>query len=126
MAGAVLIVDDNALMRRTLRNLFMSQPDFDVCGEAENGKQAIDKARILYPDLVVMDISMPVMNGIDAARTLKRLLPTVPIIIFSAYSNCLSEREAQSAGISAVVSKSGLIAALLDEARTLLCRQIAA
>lgn len=126
MAGAVLIVDDNALMRRTLRNLFMSQPDFDVCGEAENGKQAIDKARILYPDLVVMDISMPVMNGLDAARVLKRMLPTVPIIIFSAYSNCLSEREAQAAGISAVVSKSRLIAALLGEARTLLCRQIAA
>ncbi|HMH00489.1 MAG TPA: response regulator, partial [Terriglobales bacterium] len=54
-----------------------SESDFDVCGEAENGRVAIEKAQALHPDLIVMDLSMPVMNGIDAARALKTLMPTV-------------------------------------------------
>jgi two-component system, chemotaxis family, protein-glutamate methylesterase/glutaminase len=59
MAGSVLIVDDSEFMRATLRRLFTSQPDFEVCEEAEDGRQAIDKASQLYPDLIVMDLSMP-------------------------------------------------------------------
>jgi len=55
--------------------------------------------------LIVMDLSLPVMNGIDAARVLKRLMPTVPLIIFSEYSDVFSESEARSAGVSALVSK---------------------
>lgn len=126
MAGSVLIVDDNEFMRATLRRLFASQPDFEVCGEAEDGRQAIDKASQLYPDLIVMDLSMPQMSGIEAARILSHLMPTVPIIIFSEYSDVLSEQEASSLGIAAVVSKSEQISALLGEARTMLCRRMAA
>jgi DNA-binding NarL/FixJ family response regulator len=99
---------------------FTSEADFDVCGEAENGQDAIEKAQVLHPDLIVMDLSMPVMNGIDAARTLKTLMPTVPVIIFSDYSNVFSEKEARSAGISALVSKSQQVSVLIDRARTLL------
>lgn len=126
MAGSVLIVDNNALMRHTLRRMFTSQPDFEVCGEAENGREAVEKAQDLYPDLIVTDLSMPVMNGIELARALKRLLPSVPIIVFSEYCNVLSEWEAHSVGISALVSKFGHISVLLGEARILLCRQVAA
>lgn len=126
MPGSVLIVDDNEVMRHTLRQLFTSEPDFEVCGEAENGRDAIDKAQKLYPDLIVMDLSMPVMNGIDASRVLKRLMPTIPIIVFSEYSNLFSEQEVHSMGISALVSKFGHTSVLLGEARILLCRQIAA
>jgi DNA-binding NarL/FixJ family response regulator len=126
MAGSVLIVDDNEFMRHTLRRLFMSQPDFDVCGEANNGREAIEKAQQLYPDLIVMDLSMPEMSGIEAASILYNLMPTVPIIIFSEHANVLSSLEASSLGISAVVSKSEHIALLLGEARTLLCRRRAA
>ncbi len=63
------------LIRRALCELFKSEADFDVCGEAENGQEAIEKAQELHPDLIVLDLSMPIMNGIDAARVLKTLMP---------------------------------------------------
>ncbi len=75
MAKSVLIVDDVELIRRALCELFKSEADFDVCGEAENGQEAIEKAQELHPDLIVLDLSMPIMNGIDAARVLKTLMP---------------------------------------------------
>ena len=75
MAKAVLVVDDNALIRQALCELFKREADFEVCGEAENGREAIEKAQQLHPDLIVMDLSMPVMNGIEAARVLKGLMP---------------------------------------------------
>ena len=106
MPKSVLLVDDNAVIRQVLCQLFTSEKDFDICGEAENGREGIEKAQQLHPDLIVMDLSMPVMNGIDAARVLKSLMPTVPLIIFSEYSDVFSESEARSAGVSALVSKS--------------------
>jgi chemotaxis response regulator CheB len=63
MAKTVLIVDDNAYIRQALCDLFKREADFEVCGEAVNGKEAIAKARELHPDLIVLDLSMPVMNG---------------------------------------------------------------
>ena len=66
----VLIVDDNPAVRRALRALFESDTAFDVCGEAENGREGLEKAIQLRPDLVVIDLSMPVMNGLDASRAL--------------------------------------------------------
>src|SRR5229473_4682419 len=107
MAKTVLIVDDNEIIRRGLRELFTAEPDFDMCGEAENGREAIEKAQELHPDLIVLDLSMPVMNGIDAAKVLKRLMPAVPLIVFSEFSDVLSAEEAHSAGISALVSNVG-------------------
>jgi chemotaxis response regulator CheB len=116
---SVLVVDDNALIRQVLCRAFTSEADFEVCEEAENGQDAIEKAQALHPDLIVMDLSMPVMNGIDA-RALKTLMPMVPVIIFSEYSDVFSEKEAQSAGISALVSKSENVSVLIDKARVLL------
>ena len=106
MAKTVLVVDDNALIRQALCEMFKREADFEVCGEAENGREAIEKAQQLHPDLIVMDLSMPVMNGIEAASILKSLMPTVPLIIFSEYSDVFFEKEARSAGVSALVSKS--------------------
>ncbi len=120
MPKSVLVVDDNAAIRQALCWVFTSQAGFDVCGEAENGQDAIEKAQALHPDLIVMDLSMPVMNGIDAARALKTLMSTVPVIIFSEYSDVFSENEARSAGISALVSKSEHVSVLIDKARALL------
>jgi DNA-binding NarL/FixJ family response regulator len=119
MAKTVLLVDDNAAIRDVLCGLFGSQTDFEVCGEAENGQEAIEKAERLRPDLIVMDRSMPV-NGIEAARVLKRLMPAAPLIIFSEYSDVFSEQEARSAGVSALVSKSEHVSVLLGKARSLL------
>jgi DNA-binding NarL/FixJ family response regulator len=103
-----------------LCELFQSQADFEVCGEAENGKDAIEKAQELHLDLIVLDLSMPVMNGLDAARVLKRLMPTVPLIMFSEYSDASCEQEARSAGISALIAKSEHISVLVEKARSLL------
>jgi two-component system chemotaxis response regulator CheY len=103
-----------------LCRVFTSEAGFDVCGEADNGQDAIEKAKALHPDLIVMDLSMPVMNGIDATRALKTLMPMVPVIIFSEYSDAFSEEEARSAGISALVSKSEPVPVLIDKARALL------
>jgi len=120
MPKSVLVVDDNASIRQALCRVFTSEAEFDLCGEAENGRDAIEKAQALHPDLIVMDLSMPVMNGIDAARTLKTLMPMVPVIIFSEYSDVFSEQEARSAGISALVSKSEHVSVLVDRVRALL------
>jgi len=84
-----LIVDDSAHVRQALCELFQREADFDVCGEAENGKKAIENARELRPDLIVLDLSMPVMNGFDAARVLKRVMPTVPLIMYGAFGDKL-------------------------------------
>jgi DNA-binding NarL/FixJ family response regulator len=125
MAKSVLIVDDNEIIRRGLRELFTSEQDFDVCGEAENGQEAIEKAQELHPDLVVLDLSMPVMNGVDAARILRKLMPSVPLIVFSEHSEVFSEEEARSAGVSALVSKSDHVSVLVSKARTLLYPMVA-
>jgi len=68
MAKTILIVDDSADIRRAVCDLFKREQDFMVCGEAANGREGIVKALELHPDLIVLDLSMPVMNGLDAAR----------------------------------------------------------
>jgi len=119
MVKSVLIADDNALIRQGLCELFSREADFEICGEAENGREAIAEAQELHPDLILLDLSMPVMNGLDAARALKRVMPEVPIIMYSSYGDSFTQREARSAGVSALVSKSENIAVLLGKARSL-------
>ncbi|HET6181288.1 MAG TPA: response regulator transcription factor [Candidatus Sulfotelmatobacter sp.] len=116
----VLIVDDNAFLRQSLRELFKREADFEVCGEAENGKEGVRKAQELHPDLIVLDLSMPVMNGFDAARALKRLMPAVPLIMYSAFGDRFAEHQARLIGISDVVSKSEHASVLIRKARSLL------
>ena len=118
MTHTVLIADDNPLIRQGLSELFQMEEDFEVCGDAENGREAVEKARELHPDLILLDLSMPVMNGLEAARVLKRVMPEVPVIMFSAYGDSF-EKEARSAGVSALVSKSEDMSVLLGKARNL-------
>ncbi len=118
MAKTVLIVDDNRYIRQALCEQFKRESDFEVCGEAENGKEAISRARELHPDLIVL-ISMPVMNGLEAARELKRLMPTVPLIMYSAFGDTFMEQQARLIGISELVSKSQPAAILVSKARNL-------
>jgi len=120
MVKSVLIADDQEFIRKVLCDLFASQRDFDVCGDAENGLEAVEMAQVLRPDLILLDLSMPMMNGIEAACELKRLMPMVPIIVFSEYSDVFSEREARSSGISGIVSKTEHLSVLLDKARAAL------
>src|SRR5260370_26656631 len=120
VAKCVLIVDDNAFVRKALCETFRREPDLDVCGEAENGRDAIEKAQQLRPDLIVLDFSMPVMNGLDAARVLRRLMPRVPLIMYSAFGDRYAEQQARLIGISSLVSKSEPVATLIGKARSLL------
>jgi CheY-like chemotaxis protein len=115
----ILIVDDNRTIRHMLRTTFEDIWDWEV-GEAENGRDAIDKARESKPDLIVLDLSMPVMNGLEAAPLLKQMLPAVLIILFTLHDNKTLERKALSVGVSAVVSKADSMKTLLKQAEDLL------
>lgn len=117
MVKSVLIADDQEVIRRMLCLMFASQDDFEVCGEAENGQEAVEMAQILRPDLIMLDLSMPVMNGIEAACELKRSMPMIPIIVFSEYSDVFSEREARKTGVAALVSKTEGLSVLVEKAR---------
>lgn len=116
----VLIVDDSAIIRKVICELFTREGDFEVCGEAENGQEAIELAQELKPALIVTDLSMPVMNGLDEARILRRLMPEIPIVLYSAHIDSLVEKEARAAGASAVVPKSEAVALLIERSRQLL------
>ncbi len=120
----VLLVDDGAAARRIVRVLLEDNTGFEVCGEAENGREGIEKAQELRPDLIVMDLSMPVMNGMDATRAIRRIMPNVPILLLSGHSDLLTLNEARSIGISVVLSKTEL-STLVEAAREVL-RQNAA
>ena len=117
MAKSVLIADDHEMIRKALCELFASQEDFAVCAQAENGKEAVEMAQVFHPDLILLDLSMPVMNGIEAACELKRQMPMVPIIVFSEHGDVLSDREARANGISAIVPKNAQLSTLLERAR---------
>jgi DNA-binding NarL/FixJ family response regulator len=120
MVKSVLIADDNAFVRQRRGELFNREPDFEVCAEAANGNKATEQVRKLNPDLILLDLSMPVMNGLDTARALKRLMPEVPIVMFSMQSGAFTEKEARSAGLAALVSKFEDMSELLGIARNLL------
>jgi|SRR5580704_8671323 CheY-like chemotaxis protein len=119
MPKCILLVDDNAVIRRMLRAAF-EEPGWEVCGEAVNGQDAIDKARELKPDLIVLDLSMPVMNGLEAAPVLRKMMPSVPIILFTLYQNKVLEQRASSAGVTVVLSKVDSVKVLLNQAHQLL------
>jgi two-component system response regulator NreC len=120
MPKCILLVDDNAAIRQMLRTVFEETSGWEVCGEAENGREAIEKARKLKPDLIVLDLSMPIMSGLEAAPVLRRMLPTVPIILFTLHGSKFLERDARSAGVTAVVSKDAAVTTLVNQAEDLL------
>jgi DNA-binding NarL/FixJ family response regulator len=118
--ASVLIVDDHPAIRRALRTAFERQPGFTVCGEAEDGFDAIGKAKKLAPDLIILDLRMPVMDGLEAARELKRLFPQIPLMMLTCYHSSAAEREALASGVSAVFSKPDGMQNLIWQARAVL------
>ena len=101
----VLVVDDNGFVRRTLSTLICAS-GFEVCGEAEDGKTAIRKACDLRPDLIIMDLVMPQMNGLVASREISEMLPDTHIVLHTLHAVPEIELEAKKNGISRVVPKS--------------------
>jgi DNA-binding NarL/FixJ family response regulator len=119
MSKLVLLVDDNPLMRKALRILFESERDFEVIGEAEHGQEAIDKAKTFRPHLIMLDYSMPIMNGLEAAPLLLKILPTVILVLFTNYAVESLEGPARRAGIHAVVPKNQAAKHLMPTIRAL-------
>jgi DNA-binding NarL/FixJ family response regulator len=105
MSSSVLIVDDNQMLRKAVRRFFEALPDWTVGGEAGDGAEAVQKAAELKPDLILLDFSMPNMNGIEAAPVLKKLLPDVHIIVFSMFDDALSSSLISAVGVDLVVPK---------------------
>lgn len=101
----ILIVDDSAFLRVSIRMCIERETDWIVCGEAENGKIALEKVLELGPDLVILDLAMPVMNGLDAARKIRKIAPNLPILLFTLHVSGDLQRQAQLIGIQGVVSK---------------------
>jgi len=100
----ILIVDDCATTRRILRVIARSR-DWTVCGEAESGRSGIREFQRVKPDVVLIDLSMPDINGIEAAKRMSVLNPKVPLILFTVLSAEGLQDAAQDAGISSIVSK---------------------
>jgi two-component system, NarL family, response regulator NreC len=101
----VLIVDDQDFIRRGIRAALSEAPEIQICGEASDGFDAIEKARQLLPDVVLMDISMPNLDGLDSTRELRRLMPAVHVITVSQYEIPGIDRESRAAGATLHVSK---------------------
>jgi len=116
----VLLADDNVVVRSAVRRLSRAHPDFEVSEEAENGLDVLQKAQSLRPDLIMLDLAMPAMNGLEAAPALRKLLPTTRLILLTVHNGPEVERLSREAGLDAVVPKNQASSRLIVQARALL------
>jgi two-component system, NarL family, response regulator LiaR len=119
MSKRILLVDDNALTRGLIRAFLESQPQVEVCGEASDGAEALEKGLELKPDIVVLDFSMPRVNGLQAAFMFHKVAPHTPIILFTLFKDDILDRLAEAAGVASVVSKADELTILADEVQRL-------
>lgn len=115
MPKRIFIVDDSKNVRNLVRTYLENRLESIDCAEAADGLDAIHRAREVAPDLIVLDFSMPLMNGLEAGAILHDMLPKVPIILFTMHKEIVSEKRAQAFGIRSVISKMDHFDVLLDE-----------
>ena len=115
----ILIADDNPLVRLLIRGT-IECADFDVCAEVDNGTDAITKADQLHPDLILMDLYMPSLNGAAAAAVLKKHNPNTPIVLFTIHEDSISESLAKHMGVDKVIGKPEGLSKLVDSMHELL------
>lgn len=108
--------------RKSLRSLLASY-ELEICGEAENGQQAVDQVRELYPDIVVLDISMPVMDGLRATMEIRRVTPSTKIVLFSVHDGPQAKTAARMVGADALVSKAAATVDLVPTLRRVFASQ---
>jgi DNA-binding NarL/FixJ family response regulator len=118
-----LLVDDHESVRMGVTAILSSRANIEVCGEAANGEEAVEKARELKPDFIIMDVNMPVLDGIHSAKEIRAFLPDVPILFFSMHDGVYLVHEAKMAGGQGFVNKSDARATLLDAVDALLKKQ---
>jgi DNA-binding NarL/FixJ family response regulator len=110
MSHTILIVDDNPIIRHSLRSCIEHNTNWIVCGEAENGELAIERVRELHPDVVLLDLQMPVMNGLEAARHIASVEPKATMLMLTMHNSDQLLQDAHAAGIQQVLSKSDGVA----------------
>jgi DNA-binding NarL/FixJ family response regulator len=101
----ILIADDNAIARRALRLLIEGREEWNVVGEAKDGQDAIERVRELHPDVVVLDLAMPRMNGLEAARELAKIEPDLPVLLCTVQFSPYVVAEARKSGVRGAVPK---------------------
>jgi CheY-like chemotaxis protein len=119
MPKRILVADDSAMIRKCLCRIFEIEEDYDICAEAVNGEEAIALAKQHKPDLIVLDYQMPMMNGIEAAYELKRIMPDVPIILFTLHAVTMKYSMGQDSPVDLVVAKSDAVH-IVDHIRSLI------
>jgi CheY-like chemotaxis protein len=120
MRRRILIADDHEVMRRGVRGLLESHDEWAVCGEAFEGREVVVKSRELRPDLIIMDINMPGLTGIDAAQQIRKENPAAKILFFSVHESAQTVREVVNAGAQGYVAKSRAGHDLVDAVRNVL------
>jgi len=118
MQKHILIADDNTIARDIVKTALAATLDINDCQEATNGREAIERAEKTRPDLIILDVGMPEMDGITAAHRLKESMPEIPIILLSIYD--LGQNSAKKFGVEAVVSKQEGWGRLSNEVQSLL------
>jgi DNA-binding NarL/FixJ family response regulator len=116
----ILIADDSANVRYVIRKFLKDVPDLEICGEAVNGLDAIEKAKKLKPNLVLLDLSMPEMNGIEVASILKKTMPDILIVLFTMYSNNIGKALVSTIGVDAVLTKPDGMRQIVDTVNAVL------
>ena len=116
----ILIVDDHERIRQGVRFIFSRDAQFTICGEAANGVEAIEQVKNLNPDVVILDISMPVMNGLEAATEIRRLAPKTKIVILTMHDSAQMRKQSQDAGADGFVTKSQVASHLLQVVESVL------
>jgi len=120
MPGRILIVDDHEVVRQGIRTILKARPQWELVGEAVNGKDAIEKAQLLKPDVILMDITMPEMSGIEATREISRLKMPAAILIFTMHESKNLAQTVRDAGARGLVLKSHAARDLLDALEALM------
>ena len=123
MKARLLLADDHEIIRRGLRSLLELRPDWMICGEASNGREAVQQVKSLGPDVVVLDLTMPDLNGLEATRQILQLRPKTEVLILSAYESEQIVQEVLSAGARGYVVKSDAGNLLLTAVEHLLQHQ---
>jgi len=119
LCSRILVVDDGDMVRNII-GIFLEHAGFEVCGEAADGVEAIEQAKKLKPDLIVLDLAMPRMNGAEAASVLSTTMPEVPVVLLTLYRNVLGAALASAVGVKAILDKTEGLDKLVACVRSLL------
>lgn len=105
MSKRILIADDSAVMRRQVRLILEEDGSMEVCAEACDGLEAVQKTQECHPDMAVLDLVMPKLNGLEATRAIKKLMPRLPILLFTLHDSPALEQEGRRAGVDMILPK---------------------